>query len=86
MTDLSKCFMPPPMSMFKYDFGSNISAAHKNKHNIVIITHEKVFLYDLIKTAVVQQCEIGELKDKRIFDLHLLKNDEISLIIGDRRY
>jgi hypothetical protein len=39
-----------------------------------------------LKTAVVQECSIGELKDKRIYDLHLLKNDQISVTIGERRY
>ena len=59
ITDLSKCLMPPPMSMFKVDFGALVTAVSKKLHNLLVVTKDKVFLYDLIKKAIVDSCELG---------------------------
>ena len=38
ITDFSKCMMPPPMSMIKYDFGSAIAGAVLKEGQFLVIT------------------------------------------------
>jgi hypothetical protein len=77
ITDLSKCLMPPPMSMVKAFFWADVTATSKKRHNLLAITKEKVFLYDLVKQSIVDSCDLGEHKSKLFPSLKLLKNDEI---------
>ena len=53
VTDFSKCLMPPPMSMLKYPFESNIVGFSKSKNNIVVVTEQKVHLIDLVQNKTV---------------------------------
>jgi hypothetical protein len=82
VTDLSKCLMPPPMSMFRHDFGADVVGVAKRRHNLVVVTQKEVSLYDFGKQEVVQKCGIGALKGKRVPALRLLENDNIVLAVG----
>jgi hypothetical protein len=53
LTDLSKCLMPPPLSMLKRSFDSNITAFSKADNNLLIITQKKVHLLDLPANEII---------------------------------
>lgn len=52
LTDLSKCLMPPPMSMLKRTFESNITAFSKANNKMLVISEQRVYLLDLPSNTV----------------------------------
>ena len=38
ITDFSKCLIPPPMSMYEYDFGTKIVGIFRKKHNLLVVS------------------------------------------------
>lgn len=48
--------MPPPMSMFKVDFGADVVHIAKKRHNLLVITHDSAILYDSVKQSIVDRC------------------------------
>ncbi len=74
ITDLSKCLMPPPMSMIKADFGSKVRAVAKKRDHLLVVTEEQVQLYNVSKQTVVDSCDLGAFKDRLFPSLKLLSN------------
>jgi hypothetical protein len=61
LTDLSKCLMPPPISMLQRHFESNIVAVSKSGKIVLVVTESKVHLLDLSSNQIEQSLERGEL-------------------------
>ena len=74
------------MSMLQHHFGQDIVAASKLRHNLLVATKEEVFLFDFIKQAVVDQCSLGLLKDKKLPEFTLLENDVIIFSSNSHKY
>jgi hypothetical protein len=68
--------MPPPMSMFKHQFESDIVGFSKFNSKILVITSDKLHLLDLASNERVS-LEKGDLKDERIYGVQLLSANPI---------
>ena len=56
ITDISKCMIPPPMSMFKAEFKGDVIGTAKKGYNLLVVTQNEIELYDCCKRAVVDRC------------------------------
>ena len=64
--------IPPPMSMFKADFETDVVAVAKKTYNLLVFTQKMVILYDCCKKSVVDRCSTKILKGERVADVQLL--------------
>lgn len=62
VTDFSKCMMPPPMSMLQYNFGQHVTGASKLLNHLLIITTEKVYIWDLVGNKIITELKLGVLQ------------------------